>query len=157
MRSVETREELTRQETQIVQLASNCRTNPEIGLQLFISPRPVEWHLPTCSPSWTSVPARNSRPGLTPGPSSCASSRRSLPTGPQRLEAVGVDHQELAGRREPRPGQFRPSERDGDPVAARLVLVDRSPADHSSTLPGGHVIARAECTTAAIDSKNASA
>jgi hypothetical protein len=32
-RSVETRDELTRQETQIARLASNGRTNPEIGTQ----------------------------------------------------------------------------------------------------------------------------
>lgn len=36
---------LTAQEEQIAQLARRRRTNPEIGAQLFLSPRTVEWHL----------------------------------------------------------------------------------------------------------------
>jgi DNA-binding CsgD family transcriptional regulator len=44
-RSDDTRHDLTAWEAQIAQLAAEHRTNPEIGEQLFLSPRTVEWHL----------------------------------------------------------------------------------------------------------------
>jgi DNA-binding CsgD family transcriptional regulator len=44
-RTADTRGVLTPQEAQIARLARDRYSNPEVGAQLFLSPRTIEWHL----------------------------------------------------------------------------------------------------------------
>jgi DNA-binding NarL/FixJ family response regulator len=44
-KKIEPYDDLTEQEAQIARLARNGMSNPEIGVQLFLSARTVEWHL----------------------------------------------------------------------------------------------------------------
>ncbi|HUB39844.1 MAG TPA: AAA family ATPase [Streptosporangiaceae bacterium] len=91
-RTVDKLADLTAQEAQVVDLAKEGLTNPEIAAQMFISPRTVEWHLGNVFGK-LGITSRKDLRGLGPrGPSP------GIPPGRRITPRARVEPQELRAR-----------------------------------------------------------
>ena len=71
-RTPETINSLTHQGRLIAQLARDGQTNPEIGAELFLSPRTVEWHLRKVYPKLGITSRKELRRALQGSPTTAA-------------------------------------------------------------------------------------